>query len=132
MTEIEGKVAQIIDRYTIVINRGKSDEVENDMRFIIYEKGDEITDPDSGKSLGIFENIKMKVKIVNVNENISTAKSDEKYRVTTPSSFNLNYLGSSSRTEIKELPLDQETREKLVNHKMSGVKIGDLVRQILD
>lgn len=132
MTEIEGKVAQIIDRYTIVINRGKSDEVENDMRFIIYEKGDEITDPDSGKSLGIFENIKMKVKIVNVNENISTAKSDEKYRVTTPSSLNLNYLGSSSRTEIKELPLDQETREKLVNHKMSGVKIGDLVRQILD
>ena len=132
MTEIEGKVAQIIDRYTIVINRGKSDEVENDMRFIIYEKGDEITDPDSGESLGIFENIKMKVKIVNVNENISTAKSDEKYKVTTPSSLNFNYLGSSSRTEIKELPLDQETREKLFNHKMSGVKIGDLVRQILD
>lgn len=132
MAEIEGKVAQIIDRYTIVINRGRSDEVENDMRFIIYEKGDEITDPDSGESLGIFENIKMKVKIVNVNENISTAKSDEKYKVTTPSSLNFNYLGSSSRTEIKELPLDQETREKLFNHKMSGVKIGDLVRQILD
>ena len=132
MTEIEGKVAQIIDRYTIVINRGKSDEVENDMRFIIYEKGDEITDPDSGESLGIFENIKMKVKIVNVNENISTAKSDEKYKVTTPSSLNFNYLGSSSRTEIKELPLDQDTRDKLFNQKMSGVKIGDLVRQILD
>lgn len=132
MTEIEGKVAKIIDVYTVVINRGKEDGVEDDMRFIIYEKGDEIIDPDTDESLGVFEYIKMKVKIVNVNDKISTAKSDEKYQVATPSAFNLNSIMSTSRTEIKQLPLNQETREQLLNNKISGVKIGDLVRQILD
>ena len=131
MTVIEGKVAKIIDVYTVVINRGRANGVEDGMRFIIYEQGGEITDPDTGELLGRFENIKRKIKVVNVSEKISTAMSDETYQVATPSALNL-YSLNSSRSEIKELPLNQETRDGLIEHKKVGIKNGDLVRQILD
>jgi hypothetical protein len=79
----EGKVAKIIDVYTVVINRGSEHGVEEDMRFVIYEPGDEIKDPDGG-SLGIFEHVKAKVEVTNVSEKFSTAKTYETHTMTMP------------------------------------------------
>lgn len=134
MAGIEGKVAKIIDTYTVVINRGREHGVEDGMRFIIYDPGEDITDPDTGESLGRFEDIKRKVKVVNVGQKISTAKSDETFEITTGTSgfIGLYSIKPSTRTELKELPLDQGTRAGLIEHKKEGIKIGDLVRQILD
>ena len=67
MIGIEGKIAEIIDTATVVINRGYKDGVEEGMRFIIYEPGNEIEDPDTGESLGTFENVKAKVETTNFN-----------------------------------------------------------------
>lgn len=133
MPGIVGKVAQIMDEYTVVINRGRENGVEEGMRFIIYKLGDEIIDPDTKEPLGNFENVKLKVKVVNVSQKFSTAISDE--TIETPSSISLSSISrviSQTSSLPKELPLDSETRINLIRPRKEGVKIGDSVRQILD
>ena len=129
MTGIEGKVAGIINVYTVVINRGYKHGIEEDMRFVIYERGEEIKDPE-GESLGIFENVKAKVEVVNVQEKFSTAETYETQTMTMPAIQALTQL--RGQTTRKELPLDEETSARLQKGLRTPVKIGDLVRQILD
>lgn len=128
MTEIEGKVAKIIDVYTIVINKGSEHGVEEDMRFVIYEPGEDIKDPDTKKSLGNFEYVKAKVKVTYVREKFSTAETYETY------TFSWSNIAAilTEKSKRRELPLEKETREQLQEKGVSSVKIGDLVRHILD
>ena len=130
MTGIEGKVAGIVDEYTVVINQGHKDGVEEDMRFVIYEPGEEIKDPDTDKSLGKFEYVKAKVEVVNVQEKFSTAETYETHTMTMPAIQALAQL--SGQTSRNELPLDNDTKAGLQKRPRTFVKIGDLVRQILD
>ena len=127
MTGIEGKVAEIIDVYTVVINRGLAHGVEEDMRFVIYEPGEEIKDPEGGDLLGKFEYVKAKVEVVDVQEKFSTAETYETHTTTTPALQPL--IGQTTRNK---LPLDEETSARLQKGLRPLVKIGDLVRQILD
>ena len=127
MTGIEGKVAKIIDVYTVVINRGLAHGVEEDMRFVIYEPGEEIKDPEGGDLLGKFEYVKAKVEVVDVQEKFSTAETYETHTTTTPALQPL--IGQTTRNK---LPLDEETSARLQKGLRPLVKIGDLVRQILD
>ena len=130
MEEIEGKVAKIMDEYTVVINRGSEHRVEEDMRFVIYELGEEIKDPENDKSLGKFEHVKAKVEVVNVQEKFSTAKTYETHTMTMPAIQALALV--RGQTMRNELPLDEETRAGLQKRPIIYVKKGDLVRQILD
>lgn len=127
MKGIEGKVAKIIDVYTVVINRGLEHGVEEDMRFVIYEPGEEIKDPDTGDLLGKFEYVKAKVKVVNVQEKFSTAETYETQTTTMPAIQAL--WGQTTRNELR---LDKEMKAGLQNGLRTPVKIGDLVRQTLD
>jgi len=131
MEGIEGKVVKIMDEYTVVINRGSEHSVEEDMRFVIYEPGDEIKDPDTDKSLGKFEHVKAKVEVTNVSEKFSTAKTYETHTMTMPA-LQEAIVRVTGQTMRNELPLDEETRAGLPERKKTLVKIGDLVRQVLD
>jgi hypothetical protein len=129
MIGINGRVAEIIDVYTVVFNRGLEHGVEEDMRFVIYELSEEIKDPDGG-SLGIFENVKAKVEVVNVQKKFSTA---ETFKTQTMTTSDLLVLAQVKAQMMRcELPLDEETKRRLSNCQSTSVKIGDLVRQILD
>ena len=130
MSGIEGKIAEIIDEYTVVINRGHVHGVEEDMRFVIYEPGEEIKDPKTKESLGKFEYVKAKVEVVNVQEKYSTAKTYETHTMTMPAIQALALV--RGQTMRNELPLDEETRAGLQKRPRIYVKKGDLVRQILD
>lgn len=130
MIGIEGKVAEIVDEYTVVINRGQEHGVEEDMRFVIYEPGEEIKDPETDESLGKFEYVKAKVEVVNVQEKFSTAKTYETHRVTTLAIQAITMV--QGQTMRNKLPLDEETKGRLPKRSRTPVKIGDLVRQILD
>lgn len=126
MEGIEGKVAEVIDIYTVVINRGNEHGVEEDMRFVIYELGEEIKDPDTDESLGKFEYVKAKVRVTNVNEKFSTATTCE--ADTSPALMGLRGLLGQ---QCQILPLDKEMKEKMPNYNPT-VNIRDLVKQILD
>jgi hypothetical protein len=130
MVGIEGKIAEIIDEYTVVINRGHEHGVEEDMRFVIYEPGEEIKDPDTDEALGNFEYLKAKIEVVNVQEKISTAKTYETHTVTMSAIQALTLI--QGQTRRNELPLDEETKRRLPERRRTLVQIGDLVRQILD
>lgn len=52
---LTGKVVEIIDEYNIVINIGSEKGIENYARFLIYNIGKELTDPDTNESLGCLE-----------------------------------------------------------------------------
>jgi hypothetical protein len=135
---IEGKIAKIIDSATVVINRGSETGVENGMKFIIYQKGEEIFDPDTGESLGFFEHIKAKIKVIQVNEKFSTARSAETEIINEEPNLyvglygQLDFLRTKTHTIIKKLPLDDSTISELKEPIVDTVQIGDLVREILD
>jgi len=64
---ITGKVAGILTRRELLINRGKADGVEVGMRFaVLNRQGIDVKDPDTGASLGSAEIVKTVVKIVRV------------------------------------------------------------------
>ena len=129
MVRIEGKIARILDEYTVVITIGYEHGVEEGMRFIIYEPGDEVKDPDTGDSLGTFEYVKAKVEATNVNEKFSTAKT---YGADTRPAITA-IMGMYAEQRVpRKLLLDDEAKGRLPKHLITQVKVGDPVRQILD
>ena len=79
MEKIEGKVAKILDEYSIVINVGRENDVVNGMVFAVFVQSDEeVKNPDSGKALGKLENIKEHVFVAHVQDKFSTCVAGEK------------------------------------------------------
>ncbi len=68
---IAGKVAKIIDEYSLIINVGRKDGVSEGMVFVVYAEGDEVKDPDTGRSLGKWEIIKGRIVAAHVQELLS-------------------------------------------------------------
>ena len=79
MEKIEGKVARILDEYSIVINVGRDNGVVDGMVFVIFvQSDDEVKDPDSGEVLGKLENIKEHIFVAHVQDKFSTCVAGEK------------------------------------------------------
>ncbi len=75
---IEGKVAKILDEYSIVINVGRNDGVTEGMVFVILtQSGNEIKDPDSGETLGTLENVKDYVSVAHIQDKFATCVAKE-------------------------------------------------------
>ncbi len=69
--DIDIRVAEIIKEGKIVINKGSIDNIEKYMEFVVYEEGDEITDPLTKKKLGRLENPKGIFKPIHIQEKMS-------------------------------------------------------------
>lgn len=76
-TTIEGKVADIVDEYTVVVNIGSTDGVKETHRFGIYTESDPIEDPETGEELGKIEYKISEVKPVRIEGDYSIMKTDE-------------------------------------------------------
>lgn len=75
----QATVVQVIDKYTIVINRGSEHGVKFGERFLVYSLSDkEITDPETGKSLGFLEINKGSGTVIHVQDKMATIESDRK------------------------------------------------------
>jgi hypothetical protein len=72
------RVAAIIEIDKIVINKGQKDGIEEYMRFLVYDEGEEIIDPISKKSLGVLENPKGTFKVMHLQENMTVLISEIK------------------------------------------------------
>ncbi|UWQ29242.1 hypothetical protein [Leisingera sp. M523] len=93
------RVVQVIDEWNIVLNKGARDGISEGQRFLIFELGDEIIDPENGESLGRLEVVKGRVEVIHVQNAMSTVRSAVKVDVGTrrkiysrPSKNSLNYL----------------------------------------
>lgn len=127
---IEGRVADILDRTTLVANVGEEDGVEPGMEFRVYEVGPMVTDPDTGEELGRPITTKITVVASDVQENM-TVMNTKSYTVTedpmrdimgTISSF------STGRTVTKQSKMKTDAS---VREDRKIVRVGDSLRQIV-
>jgi hypothetical protein len=138
MTEITGKVVEIKSPYSVVINRGHDNGVEEGMRFVIYEKGEELKDPDTDESLGNFEYVIAKVKVNYVREKYSVAETYENETIDLGpllgmASVATDFYKPRTITSRIALPLDNKIQNQLSGEgRELVVNKGDLVRQIID
>lgn len=76
-------VADVVTDSRIVINRGAVDGIKVGQRLLLYEgTGREITDPETGKSLGVLEIPKGTGKVTHVLERMAVVDSDRTRRAT--------------------------------------------------
>lgn len=73
----EALVIKVIDDFTVVINQGHTQGVKNGDLYLIYQIGDDLFDPETGKSLGKLEIAKGRARVTHVQEFIATLKSIE-------------------------------------------------------
>ncbi|HEV8045346.1 MAG TPA: hypothetical protein VGP38_09210 [Rubrobacter sp.] len=75
---VEGKVAKILGKGEIVLNRDRSHGVRQGMFFEIFApEGEEVWDPDTGETLGTVEDIKAKAEVTEVKEKLAVARISE-------------------------------------------------------
>ena len=123
---IRTKIAQILSPTRFVLAAGKEQDVKEGMEFIIYELGDPVYDPETKESLGELELHKGRLKIIHVQDRLSTAITlkREAYRQHAMSEI-LNPFAGRWVDEYEQLPIDQSTATATkVN---LTVKVGDLV-----
>ena len=130
MAQIKGKIAKIIDESTVIINVGQQDGVTSGMRFVIYEEGEEILDPDTGGSLGAWEVVKGEVVAKHVQERIAVAQAPPK------ETKSMNAPVSSLMAEVSKGRSEEAGRLNVSRSDLSGrpqvgpVAIGDRVRSV--
>jgi hypothetical protein len=72
---VEGKVAKILGKGEIVVNRGRSHGIRAGMLFEIFApEGEEVWDPDTGETLGTVEDVKAKAEIIEVKDKLAVAR----------------------------------------------------------
>ncbi len=72
-----GTIAHLVNRYTVVVNRGKEDGVSLDQRVLVYADSDEtITDPETGEPLGTLEHSRGSGTVTHVQEKMATIRTD--------------------------------------------------------
>lgn len=77
--KLNGSVATILDNgLSVVINRGLTSGVREGMRYLIYNLGDEIRDPETNEPLGTLEIVCGIGVVRHVQEKLSTIVSCKK------------------------------------------------------
>jgi hypothetical protein len=121
---LKGKVLKILDPFRVVVNIGYENGIKNNMKFVIYELGERIFDPDTGLIIDQLEIIKHKIKVTQIQEKFSIMKSDE-YE---PDIFKTVLM--SGDFQSKTIPLSTDEKPSKSSEKeYKKIKIGDLVRQ---
>ena len=71
-------VVKVIDSYTVVINRGSNDDVSKGDKYLVYYvEPEELSDPETGESLGKLEVVRGTGKVVHLQERMATLESNE-------------------------------------------------------
>ena len=124
------KVAERISGYAFVINRGSDHGVNVDDSFLVFGLGDDISDPDTGESLGALEIVRGRAKVTHVQERMSTLESSEEETI--PGKLRkIRREQGQGIFAIASGPRIEEIEEgKTVQRRAINVEIGDLVRPI--
>lgn len=127
---IKGRIIKILNQYKVVVDIGADSGIRKDMDFIIYSEGETVKDPDSDEVLGKLENIKARVKVIHIQERLSTLESSETEtrRLSTTQAW-LDLWSGFSKEETVRKPLPLEVKPKTKGKQEKRVKVRDLVRQ---
>jgi hypothetical protein len=136
--QIRTKVARVLNSREIVIAAGAESGVDVGMYFDVMDpKGEDVTDPDTGKILGSLQRPKVRVRITSVQPRIAVASTYKKHRINVGGvGANIDF-GAFSRallppkyvTKYQTLKTDEKTWEDL-EEEQSYVKVGDPVVEV--
>lgn len=126
--EVGIKVAKVLSPVTLILNKGEKDGVRLGQKFLIFAFGSDITDPDSGKSLGKLEIVRGTGKITHLQDSICTLSSDMK----TPPSRTIRKKGNMGSYSFPQIfPQTEEIIELPPNQvAFEDPEIGDIARPI--
>ena len=126
---IEGKVAAIVNRRELVINRGADAGVQEGMKFRVMDRLLEITDPESNETLGTLEREKVRVKVSEVHPKFSLAMTYETYEVSEPNLAGI--FGSHRVTRVRTLQTTSDNVQS-PDDRVASVRAGDLAVLVED
>jgi hypothetical protein len=128
---IHTKIARILGPTRVVLAAGAEQGIKEGMEFIIYELSDPISDPETNESLGRLELHKGRVRVIHVQEKLSTATTLPK-KVYQPSFLEATvpFIPREGRwvEGYERLPIDES--EATPEEPDLKVRIGDLVRSV--
>jgi hypothetical protein len=130
---IQGKVAAILNERDLVINKGENDGVSEGMLFQVTQPDVPVRDPDSGVELGVLVRDKIKVRVIELHEQFSVAKTYETYPAHVPSAFEQAESISRGRTvtRVRKIISESDGQSTVtIGIEGSTVNIGDPVVQI--
>jgi len=112
LQDLDIRVAEKMDDYTIIINKGYTDFLTSVMKFVVFEEGREVYDPLTGESLGNIEITKGFYKVHHIQEKMSTLISEQAKRENT---LSLNMLLESSISKALSHSVKVGDRVKIIN-----------------
>ncbi len=119
------KIAKIIDEYRVVVNAGSNDFIKDDDFLEVYQPGQEVTDPDTGESLGTLDFVKAKLRVVDVFPKMCVCENRDTQRKSLFPNISQNFFYEET------LPLNVQTTD--ISGGYEGIdkkiKVGDLVRK---
>jgi hypothetical protein len=121
---LKGYVLQVLGAFSVVINLGRKDNVKRGLKFIIYQEGEMVKDPKTGRDLEKLELVKARVEVTNVQESISTAETFETEERQKLSILPYELFGNVAT--VRKRLADEEPEPSDV----WSVKPGDLARQL--
>jgi hypothetical protein len=127
---ITGKVAGLLTKRELVINRGHADGVEIGMRFaVLNRQGIDIRDPDTGEVLGSTEVVKTVVKIVRIDAEHLAVGRTFRAIAGTPGILSLGTSLAGSPPRLETLSIEGASLKEELDPADSYVKVGDPVVQ---
>lgn len=139
---LEGRIAKILSDTCVVVNLGSMHGVLPGVVFSILAEGDEVTDPDTGESLGRWEVAKGRVVATHVQERLSTCETcavkprdlgedaDPTRRVLSAEMIQVSMRPLESEMSRPKLNVDR--REVAGMPQVGPVRVGDRVRTEID
>ncbi len=123
----QGRVIRIFDDEKIAVNLGSEDGVSRGTRIAIYAPEVEISDPETGESLGMYRHLKAIARAADVAERFTVAgpyPRREEVAVRSPLSF-LGPTPTRTKTVPGELPVNDMEAAPLPGG--NEIRVGDIV-----
>lgn len=119
------RIVKIIDEYAVVVNAGSNSFIQENDTLEVYQPGQEVTDPESGESLGTLDFVKAKLRVTDVFPKMCVCENREREKKSIISI-------AQSFTYEEKLPLNVQTTD--ISGGYEGIdrkiKVGDLVRKV--
>lgn len=134
---LRGKVAALLNERELVINLGEAQNVEVGMIFrVLAETPAEIYDPDTHDLLGVIDREKVKVKVTEVQPQISICRTYQKRTIPAGPFYGLGsyssqitQLMSPPKEVIETLKIEDSSLPPQITEDQSYIKVGDRVIQ---
>jgi hypothetical protein len=125
MENVDGKIAAILSRTRVVINRGSLNGVEKGDSFLIYTQLGPFYDPDTKADLGTTTEIWGKVSVTTVEDRFCVAETGYETKMPVWNVLVLNQMFGTTSEQIK-LPV----REDQIQNSLSKIQVGFLAKLV--